>query len=120
MHSLSLCCCLRPEILLAVFCCLQTLIEQHDRNFRYKLRKDNSLGDVFGKFEDNKGELGIQEYGVSETTLEQIFVSRIRPALVRARARSFALYPTVLKGSDPLQPARRTNSLRSKRRRPAR
>lgn len=56
---------------------LQTLIEQHDRNFRYKLLKEkSSLGDVFGKFEQSKEGLGIQEYGVSETTLEQIFVSR--------------------------------------------
>lgn len=51
------------------------LIEQHDRNFRYKLLKENSsLGDVFGKFEAHKEALAIQEYGVSETTLEQIFV----------------------------------------------
>ena len=56
---------------------MQKLIEQHDRNFRYKLRKENSLGDVFGKFEANKDSLGIQEYGVSETTLEQIFVSSV-------------------------------------------
>jgi hypothetical protein len=51
-----------------------SLIEQHERNFRYKLAKRGAgLGDVFGKFEDAKQRLGIQEYGVSETTLEQIF-----------------------------------------------
>ena len=103
-----------------IFPCPQKLIEQHDRNFRYKLLKKNSLGDVFGKFEDNKGDLGIQEYGVSETTLEQIFVSGAMLCPVLEKASLFAFGPMAVNGFDSLWLARRTNLLRNKRRRLAR
>ena len=42
----------------------------------YKLRvpkEDKTIGWLFGHIEENKLNLGIQEYSVSQTTLEQIF-----------------------------------------------
>ena len=42
----------------------------------YKLRVpkgEKTIGWLFGHIEDNKANLGIQEYSVSQTTLEQIF-----------------------------------------------
>lgn len=53
---------------------------------------------MFGKFEDNKGNLRIQEYGVSETTLEQIFVSGAPLCPVLETASPFAFGPMVVSG----------------------
>ena len=42
----------------------------------YKLRvpkQDKTIGWLFGHLEEKKDELGIQDYSVSQTTLEQIF-----------------------------------------------
>jgi len=49
------------------------LIERHDRSFRYKLFGDITLASVFGSLEASKVKLGVAEYGVAQTTLEQIF-----------------------------------------------
>ena len=51
------------------------LLERHDSKLRYSIPKtDNTrLSDLFSTIEDNKEQLDISEYSVSQTTLEQIF-----------------------------------------------
>lgn len=50
------------------------MIEQHGGSMKFRVgRKGNNLSSVFRLVEDNKKKLGIAEYSVSETTLEQIF-----------------------------------------------
>ena len=53
------------------------LIERHDRNLRYTMgasgAADVALGSVFDKVEAAKAELGIDDYSISQTSLEQIF-----------------------------------------------
>jgi ABC-type multidrug transport system ATPase subunit len=52
------------------------LLEQHGSSLKYQIPKDGkvSLGKMFKLFEDSKSALGIQEYSLSETSLEQIFI----------------------------------------------
>ena len=54
-----------------------SLIERHDRNLRYTMGAsgavDVALGSVFDKVEAAKAELGIDDYSISQTSLEQIF-----------------------------------------------
>ena len=51
------------------------LLERHDSKLRYSVPKTETtrLSSLFSVFEDNKQELDISEYSVSQTTLEQIF-----------------------------------------------
>lgn len=53
------------------------LVESHDTHYRLRIPKDTigdrKLGAVFSLFEANKTAVGIAEYSVSQTSLEQIF-----------------------------------------------
>eukprot|EP00744_Colponema_vietnamica_P001462 GILI01002420.1.p1 GENE.GILI01002420.1~~GILI01002420.1.p1 ORF type:complete len:1195 (+),score=422.18 GILI01002420.1:401-3586(+) len=52
------------------------LLEHHSSFSRFRLPKQNlSLADVFRVFAENKEKLFVQEYSLSQTTLEQIFNS---------------------------------------------
>lgn len=97
------------------------LLEQHDSHFRYKILDSTlRLAELFELFEASKAELGISEYAVAQTTLEQIFnqfVRRLQDAgrlflhsphhlpglcplpLVRARLRSYTELLSVAGGS---------------------
>eukprot|EP00823_Brevimastigomonas_motovehiculus_P003037 TRINITY_DN1824_c0_g1_i1.p1 TRINITY_DN1824_c0_g1~~TRINITY_DN1824_c0_g1_i1.p1 ORF type:complete len:444 (-),score=171.16 TRINITY_DN1824_c0_g1_i1:45-1184(-) len=50
------------------------LTEQHGTRIKYQISCDRSLADVFRVIEVHKEELGIREYSVSQTSLEQIFI----------------------------------------------
>lgn len=52
------------------------MIESHFGHVRYKLplSEDLSLAYVFECLEGTKEELGIRDYGVSQTSLEQVFL----------------------------------------------
>jgi len=49
------------------------LLERQDRILRYLLPARSKLCDIFSHFERQRQELHIEEYGVSQATLEQIF-----------------------------------------------
>jgi ATP-binding cassette subfamily A (ABC1) protein 1 len=50
--------------------------ESHKNLFEYILPfKTNKLSDIFGKIEKNRTNLNLKDYSVSQTTLDQIFVS---------------------------------------------
>ena len=50
------------------------VLEQCGEFFKLRVPKeDKTIGWLFGQFESSKQQLGIQEYSVSQTTLEQIF-----------------------------------------------
>ena len=49
------------------------VLERHDTSMRYRLSADTPLSSVFRTLEAAKDELGMQEYGVCQTSLEQIF-----------------------------------------------
>lgn len=50
------------------------VVERHESQIRYRLPgTEITLADVFEKIEGGKEELGVQEYSVSQTSLEQIF-----------------------------------------------
>ncbi|XP_022102575.1 uncharacterized protein LOC110985686 [Acanthaster planci] len=52
------------------------LKERHHNMVRYQLPLETKrLADIFGAVEDNKARLGIQEYSVTQTTLDQVFVN---------------------------------------------
>ena len=62
-----------------------TLLERHDRSFRFRLPPSATPAGIFCAFEEQKERLGVQEYGVSQTSLEQIFnqfAVRSPPAVV--------------------------------------
>jgi len=50
-------------------------IERHGQKFRFRIpfRRDKSLGQMFGLLEDAKDRLNIEDYSISQTSLEQIF-----------------------------------------------
>eukprot|EP00931_Biecheleriopsis_adriatica_P003540 TRINITY_DN105341_c0_g1_i1.p1 TRINITY_DN105341_c0_g1~~TRINITY_DN105341_c0_g1_i1.p1 ORF type:complete len:884 (+),score=199.22 TRINITY_DN105341_c0_g1_i1:354-2654(+) len=50
-----------------------TLLERHERTFRFRLPLACSLAEVFGVLEASHQSLQLEEYGVSQTSLEQIF-----------------------------------------------
>ena len=61
------------KYLLSIFSQVELLEQCSDF---YKLRvpkEEKTIGWLFGQIEDNKERLGIQEYSISQTTLEQIF-----------------------------------------------
>lgn len=50
------------------------LLEQCSDFYKIRVPKeDKTIGYLFGQIEGSKAELGIAEYGVSQTSLEQIF-----------------------------------------------
>ena len=50
------------------------LLEQCGDFFKLRVPKeDKTIGWLFGMIEDRRHDLGIQEYSISQTTLEQIF-----------------------------------------------
>lgn len=50
------------------------LIEQCGDFYKIRVpREDKTIGYLFGQIEANKKEMNIQEYGVCQTSLEQIF-----------------------------------------------
>jgi ATP-binding cassette subfamily A (ABC1) protein 3 len=53
------------------------VVESHDTHYRLRIPKeclgDMQLGAVFKLFEENKSQVGIAEYSISQTSLEQIF-----------------------------------------------
>jgi hypothetical protein len=50
------------------------LLDQVGEFYKLRVPKENkTIGWLFGQLEDNKRLLSIQEYSVSQTTLEQIF-----------------------------------------------
>lgn len=48
-------------------------LERHERTFRFRLPVECSLAEVFRQLENSREEIYLEEYGVSQTTLEQIF-----------------------------------------------
>jgi len=53
------------------------LIEQQYTLLRYEFPTTTNLGELFALMEANKGGLQLEDYAVSQTTLEQIFISTI-------------------------------------------
>ena len=49
------------------------VVERHERTFRFRLPSTSSLGVVFERLERSRLDLGVEEYGISQTSLEQIF-----------------------------------------------
>ena len=51
------------------------LVENHDLVYRYEIPQQGlSLSDVFANLEENKEELKVEDYSISQTSLEQIFL----------------------------------------------
>jgi len=50
-------------------------IERHDRTFRFSLPGGAALAEVFQRLEASREELELEEYGICQTSLEQIFNS---------------------------------------------
>lgn len=48
-------------------------LERHDRTLRFRLPAGSSLAEVFRLLEAARTELALEEYGISQTSLEQIF-----------------------------------------------
>jgi len=52
------------------------LVEEHLGRMTYKIPKNQiTLAALFGSFEENKRALEIEDYSISQTTLEQVFIS---------------------------------------------
>lgn len=49
------------------------LIEHFQNFYRFKLEANVSVGKIFGMFEENKERLGILQYSIKQSTIEQIF-----------------------------------------------
>eukprot|EP01090_Pellita_catalonica_P003861 TRINITY_DN13553_c0_g1_i1.p1 TRINITY_DN13553_c0_g1~~TRINITY_DN13553_c0_g1_i1.p1 ORF type:complete len:131 (+),score=18.01 TRINITY_DN13553_c0_g1_i1:22-393(+) len=55
------------------------LIEEHGLNYHYEVPQDEvTLSQLFGQIQDNKLDLQIEDYSVSQPTLEQIFLSQTK------------------------------------------
>lgn len=54
------------------------LTDWHGQMARYKLTTTQALGELFGMLEASKASLGISEYSLSATTLEQVFNRFVR------------------------------------------
>jgi len=59
--------------------------------YRISSEEQHSLRDVFALIESNKTGVGITEYSVGQTTLEQIFIAFARKGEVDRRARNLSL-----------------------------
>eukprot|EP00434_Breviolum_minutum_P010201 symbB.v1.2.009002.t1/scaffold565.1/size187815/15 len=51
----------------------ETFAQWHEHNFRFRLPQSCPLGEVFRVLEESRDELHLDEYGVSQASLEQIF-----------------------------------------------
>ena len=52
------------------------LSEEHQERVKYSLPKSSvSLGEIFSKIEMERQNLGIVDYSVSQTTLEEVFIN---------------------------------------------
>ena len=61
-------------------------IENFNNSFTFKAsRDDQSIGFVFGMLEELKQKYSIQEYSVSQTSLEQIFNIFARESIIRRK-----------------------------------
>lgn len=49
------------------------ILERHDRTLRFRLPAKSALSDIFRLLQDAKSDLSLEEYGISQTSLEQIF-----------------------------------------------
>ncbi len=56
------------------------LTERHGGFLHFETSHDVNIGAVFQFFEDHKSSLQIFDYGISETTLEQVFLSSVANA----------------------------------------
>ena len=71
----------------------QVEILEHCSDF-YKLRvpnEDKTIGFLFGTIEDRKGDYGVSEYSVSQTSLEQIFMNFANATAVDKAAFTFKM-----------------------------
>ena len=60
------------------------LMEVHDLVYRFEVPQKNlSLSKIFGEIEMRKDEIGIEDYSVSQTSLEQIFLQLSKPGQQR-------------------------------------
>merc|ERR1711994_212463 len=50
-----------------------TILERHDRTLRFRLPAKSALSDIFRLLQDAKADLSLEDYGISQTSLEQIF-----------------------------------------------
>jgi len=48
------------------------LKEQHQNVLHYQLTADASLADIFSRLESARNQFGIEDYSVSQTTLDQV------------------------------------------------
>ena len=63
------------------------VLEQCGEFFKLRVPKeDKTIGWLFGKLEEEKNDLGIQEYSVQQTTLEQIFQNFANQAISSEKA----------------------------------
>ena len=63
------------------------ILEQCGEFFKLRVpTQDRTIGWLFGKFEADKERLGIQEYSVQQTTLEQIFQNFANQAIASDKA----------------------------------
>lgn len=71
------------------------LLEQVSDYYKIRVPKeDKTIGFLFGEIEANKDRYNIQEYGVTQTSLEQIFQTFAHQAVESNRAfRTFQLTP---------------------------
>jgi len=49
------------------------ILERHDRTLRFRLPAKSALSDIFRLLQDAKADLSLEDYGISQTSLEQIF-----------------------------------------------
>ena len=69
------------------------ILEQCGEYFKLRVPKDNkTIGWLFGQLEHEKRGLGIEEYSVSQTTLEQIFQNFANQSIASDKA-AFTFVP---------------------------
>jgi ATP-binding cassette subfamily A (ABC1) protein 3 len=51
------------------------LLENFQSFFRFKILQDATLSRLFGEMEKQKKDLGISQYSIKQTTIEQIFIN---------------------------------------------
>merc|ERR1719401_1070784 len=49
------------------------ILERHDRTLRFRLPVTSPIAQVFRQLESSREELSVEEYGISQTSLEQLF-----------------------------------------------
>lgn len=59
-----------------------TVVDEHGSMINYEIPREgvNRLSEAFRLLEANKGKLGIVDYSLSQSTLEQVFLKQIRPS----------------------------------------